>query len=154
MAVGEGGIRSPLIITGPGIKGGGRTNHSFAYVTDIMPTMLELADLQHPEQFGGEDVLPMRGHSMVGLLNGSEESIHSADEYVGGEMFGGRWLRKGDYKAVLVPIPYGDGEWRLHNVARDPGETSDLAKEQPDLLEELQQAWDRYADEVGVVLPD
>jgi arylsulfatase len=153
-AVGEGGIRSPLIVTGPGIKGGGRINRSFSYVADIMPTMLELAGLQHPEQFEGQDVLPMRGHSMVGLLNDSKKSIYSADEYVGGEMFGGRWLRKGDYKAILVPKPYGDGQWRLYNVVMDPGETNDLAKEKPNLLQELQQAWDHYADEVGVVLPD
>jgi len=66
----------------------------------------------------------------------------------------GSWLRKGDYKAVLVPKPYGDGEWRLYNVVKDPGETNNLAMEQPDLLKELQQAWDRYADEVGVVLSD
>jgi arylsulfatase len=37
LTVGEGGIRSPLLISGPGIKGSRRTG-SFAYVTDIMPT--------------------------------------------------------------------------------------------------------------------
>jgi arylsulfatase len=154
MAVGEGGIRSPLIITGPGVEGDGRTVRSFAYVTDLMPTMLELADLRHPERFGGRDVLPMRGHSMVGLLKGKAASIYSADESVGGEMFGGRWLRKGDHKAILVANPYGSGEWQLYNVVKDPGETHDLAKEQPDLLEELQHAWDQYADEVGVLVPE
>ncbi len=153
MAVGEGGIRSPLIVSGPGIKGGGRTNHDFGYVTDIMPTMLELAGLQHPEQFEGRDVLPMRGHSMIGLLNQSEEFVYGADEYIGGEMFGGRWLRKGDYKAVLVPKPYGDGEWQLYNVVKDPGETKNLANEKPELFKELQLAWDRYAAETGVVFP-
>jgi len=154
MAVGEGGIRSPLIVTGPGIKGGGRIDRSFAYVTDIMPTILELAALQHPEQYKGREVLPMRGRSMVGLLNDSKETIYEANDYVGGEMFAGRWLRKGDYKAILVPKPYGDSQWRLYNVVKDPGETRDLAKDQPGLLEELKRAWDQYANEVGVVLPD
>ena len=50
----------------------------------------------------------MRGRSMVGLLNYSKETIYEANDYVGGEMFAGRWLRKGDYKAILVPKPYGD----------------------------------------------
>lgn len=154
MAVGEGGIRSPLIVTGPGIKGGGRIDRSFAYVTDIMPTILELAALQHPEQYKGREVLPMRGRSMVGLLNGSKETIYEANDYVGGEMFAGRWLRKGDYKAILVPEPYGDSQWRLYNVVMDPGETRDLAKDQPGLLEELTRAWDQYANEVGVILPN
>jgi arylsulfatase A-like enzyme len=91
---------------------------------------------------------------MVGLLNHSKKTIYEANDYVGGEMFTGRWLRKGDYKAILVPQPYGDGQWRLYNVVKDPGETRDLAKDQPGLLEELKRAWDQYANEVGVVLPD
>jgi arylsulfatase A-like enzyme len=69
-------------------------------------------------------------------------------------MFAGRWLRKGDYKAILVPKPYGESQWRLYNVVKDPGETRNLAKDQPGLLEELKRAWDQYANEVGVVLPD
>jgi len=153
MAVGEGGIRSPLIVSGPGIKGDGGFNRNFSYVTDIMPTMLKMAKLDHPTQFKGKDVLPMRGHSITESLNNSKRLIHSADEYVGGEMFGGRWLRKGDYKAILVPKPFGNGQWRLFNVVMDPGETNDLAKEKPKLLKELQQSWDQYADETGVVFP-
>jgi arylsulfatase len=153
MAVGEGGIRSPLIVSGPGIKGDGGFNRNFSYVTDIMPTMLEMAKIDHPLQFKGKEVLPIRGHSMTESLNNSKKSIYSADEYVGGEMFGGRWLRKGDYKAILVPKPYGNEQWRLFNVVKDPGETNDLAKQKPKLLKELQQAWDQYADETGVVSP-
>jgi arylsulfatase len=153
MAVGEGGIRSPLIVSGPEIKGDGGFNRNFSYVTDIMPTMLEMAKLDHPSQFKGIDVLPMRGHSITESLNNSKKPIYSADEYVGGEMFGGRWLRKGDHKAVLVPKPYGNDQWRLFNVVTDPGETNDLAKENPKLLKELQQAWDQYAEETGVVFP-
>ena len=69
-------------------------------------------------------------------------------------MFSGRWLRKGDYKAILVPSPYGNASWQLYDVVKDPGETRDLADEQPEQLKELEQAWDDYADEVGVVLPN
>jgi arylsulfatase len=112
-----------------------------------------MAKIDHPTQFKGKEVLPIRGHSMTKSLNNSIKSIYSADEYVGGEMFGGRWLRKGDYKAILVPKPYGNEQWRLFNVVKDPGETNDLAKQKPKLLKELQQAWDQYADETGVVFP-
>ena len=48
-------------------------------------------------------------------------------------------------------IIYGDGTWRLFNVAEDPGETRDLSIEMPELLQDLRAAWDRYADDVGVV---
>jgi arylsulfatase len=153
MAVGEGGIRSPLIVSGPGINAKGGFNRNFSYVTDIMPTILEMAKLNHPTQFKGEDVLPMRGHSITESLKNKKQAIYSADEYVGGEMFGGRWLRKGDYKAILVPKPYGIGQWKLFNVMTDPGEKNDLALEKPKLLTELQRAWDQYADETGIIFP-
>jgi len=34
----------------------------------------------------------------------------------------------------------------------DPSETTDLAKQHPAKLKELQDAWEKYAKEVGVVL--
>jgi hypothetical protein len=36
----------------------------------------------------------------------------------------------------------------------DPGETRYLAREQPERLTKLKALWQRYADEVGLVLPD
>ena len=35
------------------------------------------------------------------------------------------------------PSPYGLGAWQLFNVVEDPDDSRDLAKEMPDLLEEL-----------------
>jgi arylsulfatase len=147
---GEGGIRSPLIIVGPGIKGQ-RQVDAFTYITDIMPTMLEMAKLKHPEKYKGREVAPMRGRSIAGLLSGSIKEVYSPNEPVSGEMAGGKWLTRGDYKIVLVPPPFGIGEWQLYNLSKDPGETNDLSKRYPEKLEELKAAWKQYADEVGVV---
>jgi len=41
--------------------------------------------------------------------------------------------------------------WKLYNIKKDPGETKDLSKEQPELLNKLIEAWKRYAKEVGVI---
>ena len=149
--MGEGGIRTPLIIAGPGVKGT-RLVDSFAYVTDIMPTILDLAGLEHPGKYGGHDVDPMRGRSLAGVTSGLDEDTYAKDAIIGGEMGSGMWMRQGDYKAVLVAKPYGPGSWRLYNTAEDPGETRDLAEEQPELLKKLQRAWGRYAKDVGVIL--
>ena len=88
---------------------------------------------------------------MKGLLDGRKESLYGADEFVGGEMGGGKWMRQGDLKAVFVPKPYGSGEWSLHDLVRDPGEAKDLSADLPEKLKELLAAWDAYAKEVGVV---
>jgi len=151
MTVSEGGIRSPMLIAGPGVKGGRQVN-AFAYVWDVMPTILELAGMAHPEKYQGRQVERMRGQPLTGLLTGSTKAVYDANDFVGGEMGNGKWMRQGDFKAVAVAPPYGPGNWQLYNVVDDPGETRDLAKKHPDKLKKLQGAWDRYAKDVGVVL--
>ena len=151
MTVAEGGTRSPLIVAGPGVKGG-RQVDAFSYVTDIMPTILEMAGIQHPKEFRRRKIEPMMGRSLSEILSGSKTELYGGDEYIGGEMLNGKWTRKGDFKAVSVAPPYGPGKWQLYNVAEDPGETRDLAKQKPELLKELRAVWDRYARDVGVIL--
>jgi arylsulfatase len=151
MTVGEGGIRAPLLIAGPAVKGG-RQVDSFSYVWDLMPTILELAEIEHPEEYRGRQVERVRGQSLKGVLSGSTQAAYGDDDFVGGEMQNGKWMRQGDLKAVSVAPPYGEGSWHLYNLVDDPGETRNLAKEQPEKLKELQAAWDRYAEDVGVVL--
>jgi arylsulfatase len=150
MTVGEGGIRSPMLIAGPGVKGG-RQVDAFAYVWDIMPTILEYTGIPLPEKYRGRQVERMRGQSMKGVLKGSKKAVYDENDLVGGEMQNGKWMRQGDYKAVSVAPPYGSGKWHLYNIADDPGETHDLSQKQPKKLEQLKSAWDQYADEVGVV---
>jgi arylsulfatase len=151
MTVAEGGIRSPMLIAGPGVKGGRQTD-AFAYIWDVMPTILEFAGIPHPEKYQGRQVERMRGKSLKGVLSGSTKAVYDENDLVGGEMQNGKWMRQGDFKAVSVAPPYGTGNWQLYNLADDPGETHDLAKEQPETLKKLQMAWDRYAKDVGVVL--
>jgi arylsulfatase len=150
MTVGEGGIRVPLLIAGPGIEAGQQSG-AFAYAWDIMPTILEIAGVDYPKEFKGRNIEPMRGRSMLGALNGSSKMIYNEDEYVGGEMGGGKWMRQGDFKAVMVPEPYGTGDWKLFDVVSDPGESKNLAEDMPDKLEALRSVWEEYAAEVGVV---
>ncbi len=150
MTVAAGGIRSPMLIAGPGVKGG-RQFDAFAYVWDVMPTVLDLAGIPHPEKYRDRQVERMRGKSLRDVLTGSTKTVYGADEFVGGELQNGKWMRQGDFKAVSVAPPYGKGTWHLYNLAADPGETRDLAKEQPGTVSKLQAEWDRYADDVGVV---
>jgi arylsulfatase len=153
MAVAEGGIRVPLIISGPGVEGAGRVSGAFSYVWDIMPTILDIAGVQHPAEGGDSSLLPMKGRSMATVLSGESESVYEAGALIAGDMGGGRWISDGTYKAVLVAHPYGGGEWELYNIAEDPGESRNIADENPDLLERLIAAWDQYAADVGVVFP-
>lgn len=150
LTVGEGGIRVPLIISGPGIPEG-KTTHAFSYVWDIMPTLLDMTGVDYPSSMNGKDIEQPRGRSFMPMISGAAEEVYGPDDLVGGEMAGGKWMRKGRYKAVSVPVPYGDGAWRLFDMDLDPGESFDLATEMPDTLDELTAAWEAYAASVGVI---
>ena len=150
LTVGEGGIRVPLLIAGPGVKGGRKTD-AFAYVTDLMPTVVEMAGLSHPKEFRDRPVAPMRGRSLAPLLSGADNRIYGPDDLVGGEMLDGKWMRQGDYKAVSVASPYGPATWKLFDLSVDPGETTDLSGAKAEKLDQLRKAWEAYAQDVGVV---
>ncbi|NOR81341.1 MAG: sulfatase-like hydrolase/transferase [Methyloprofundus sp.] len=153
MTVSEGGIRVPLLIAGPGIKKG-QQNDAFTYVWDIMPTILDMAGVKYPAQLNDRKIEVMRGRSMIGLLDSTKEAIYNPGEFVGGEMGNGKWMRQGDFKAVVVPKPYGTSEWKLFNVEDDLGEANDLSKKLPEKLQVLKAAWEKYASDVGVIPPE
>lgn len=89
-----------------------------------MPTILEIAGVDHPGTFNGKQVLPMEGRSLVRVLAGESGSAYGPEEYIGGEMGNGKWMRKGDFKAELVVLPYGPNQWKLYALSADPGETT------------------------------
>ncbi len=146
----EGGTRAPLIFSGPGVDLGGRSN-AFSYVTDIAPTILELAGVDPSADDGELASLAFTGRSLVPLLTGAREEIYDAQTPVGLEVSGNAALYKGDFKLVRALPRYGDGSWRLFNLATDPGETSDLSTVLPEKFVELLRDYEHYAAEMGVL---
>ena len=148
----EGGIRSPLIVSGPGIQGMGAINReAVLHVMDIAPTMLELAGITHPETYAGRDVLPMAGKSWVNMLAGESPSTRGPDEWLGFEFIGQRALRQGDWKLLWLHAPAGIDDWQLFNVAEDPGEMRDLSDQNPEKKAELLAAWNAYVERFNVI---
>ena len=76
-SVAEGGIRAPLIVSGPGVKHEGTINHSALHIMDITPTLLELAGVEHPAKKEGSELAPPQGKSMWPLLAGREQAIRT-----------------------------------------------------------------------------
>lgn len=147
----EGGTRVPSFIAGPrALIWPGRIARAFATAADVLPTFLEMAGIADPRgMFAGRSVERITGTSMLPFLQRRVSRIHGPDAAFGSELFGSRSLRKGDWKITDT----GDGRWRLFHIATDPGETDDLAAREPARLAELEADWQRYASEVGVVVP-
>ena len=150
----EGGIRSPLIISGPGVISRGAHSDAFAHVMDITATILDAAGVEHPgTSYKGRKVEPLRGRTMMKVLNGKSNFIYDNDTAVNWEMLGFRAVRKGDFKLVWLSIPFGNDDWQLYDLSKDPGELNDLSQERPKLRKEMIAIWNQYSKEVGVVLP-
>ncbi|KLO84818.1 putative Arylsulfatase [Fusarium fujikuroi] len=151
----EGGIRCPCLIRFPPISSAPETiSHAFTTVMDILPTILDLAQVQHPgETFRGREVVNPRGKSWVSHLASSTEypNVHQDEDHIHGwELFGNRAIRRGNWKAVLLAKQGGDN-WELFDVEKDPAEQDDLSKKRPEILEEMLVHWATYVAETGLV---
>ena len=150
----EGGIRNALIVSGAGVeRPAGSVNDAVMHISDIMPTLLNLAGTSYPASFNGRDLPVIKGKSWAPLLTGEADSIRTADDYLAWELFGNRAVRQGDWKLRWQYKPFGTGEWELYDMASDPGERTDLAQHEPDQLVAMLDIWEQYTLENNVILP-
>ena len=141
----EGGIKSPLIVKSPGKKtNGGSMNHAFLHVRDIMPTLLDLAGVDHTEKFNGREVRPMQGRSVLDMLEGKASMPYAEAGKVGYELFGLKAYFDSDWKILWMPKPFGTGDWELFNLKDDPGEINDLSTLYPDKRKDMIVLWEQY----------
>lgn len=137
----EGGIRSPLIVWGPGLiaatKRGSVNSESLLSGVDLVPSLLKLAGRPLPTgvNFDGVDLAStLTGHSTAGR----EKPLF--------------WKRPPDRpgppEATWPDLAVREGAWKLlinedgskaelFDLTADPGESKNLAEEHPDLVERL-----------------
>ncbi len=142
----EGGIRVPLIISGAGLDARAPVS-SIAMVTDLTPTILDFAGVDVADN----EPVPINGRSLRPVLDGVALETHPATTPLALEVSGNSALFLEGYKLTRNSLPYGDGVWRLYNLAIDPGETNDLASVEPDRKQTMLAHYQDYADEFGVV---
>jgi arylsulfatase len=150
----EGGIRNALVVSGPVVKRQkGSINHGLMHVSDLMPTLLEIAGASYPKAHAGREAPALIGKSWGRMLAGEVESPRAEQDYLAWEIFGNRAVRQGDWKLRWQHKPFGKGEWELFNLVGDSAERKDLAAERPEKLRELIAVWDAYVRENNVILP-
>jgi arylsulfatase len=152
----EGGMRVPLIMHYPARLQRGVTTNAFAYVSDITPTLLELAGVPaHQGSHGDRKVHEITGKSIVSLLQGETKQAHEPNDAVAYELAGSAAVFRGDYKLMRNNPPFGDKKWRLYRYTTDPLELDDLTKSEPKLFAEMKAAYKDYAKEVSLIeVPD
>jgi arylsulfatase len=149
--IAEGGIRSPLIMSGPPLAHSGKTLDALAHVMDIAPTLLNIAGTTYPSSNDNGGLVPQRGKSLMPLLTAQTSSIRGANDYLAWEFFDWHAVRTAAWKATWIREPFGASDWELFDMTIDPGESNDVAGQYPDVIQDLADKWNVYADEVGVV---
>ena len=149
---GEGGIRSPLIISGAPGTASNQIHTGLTHVTDILPTLLDLAKVPRPgSSYQGQSIEPPIGRSLLPVLSDPSLRVRTDDEPIGYELAGNKALFKGDLKLVLNNAPIGDGQWHLYDLRSDPGETNDLRQQRPQEFAAMQADYAAWATAQGVL---
>jgi len=131
----EGGIREPCIISWPKVSQPGSVIDEVVVSTDFYPTLLEACGLPlKPKQH-------IDGLSLTPLLKQQRASLDRDAIYWHYPHYGnqggspGSAIRSGDWKLVQWFDSLNQPE--LYNLAQDPSETRNLAKEQPKLVQSM-----------------
>ena len=146
----EGGIREPLLIRFPGLVKPGTVCKQPVVSTDFYPTLLELAGVPaKPEQHAD-------GLSLAPILKDPDSKLdrdaiyfhYPHDSPQGGKPSGA--VRAGQWKLVEH---FGNGQLELFNLGDDTGETKDLSKEKPQILESLHTKLKEWRKSVDAQMP-
>jgi len=119
----EGGMREPTIALWPGKVPAGAACDAVLSEIDILPTFVKLAGGQVPtdRKIDGTDIWPI-------LSGQSKKSPHEAFFYFNVNNL--EAVRSGEWKLKLPGT--------LYNLDKDIGETTDVAKDHPDVVKRLQ----------------
>jgi arylsulfatase A-like enzyme len=124
----EGGIRVPFLARWTGTLPAGALERRPVISLDLVPTAVTLAGGTPGPNVEGVDLMPYLTGAKRGPIHEALYWRHDKDSAI----------RMGEWKLAARE---GHG-MRLYNLARDPGERTDLAAQQPDRVREMSTAWD------------
>ena len=119
----EEGLRSPLIISAPGLKSPGEQSDAIIETVDLFPTLCDLTGLDQPDF--------VHGRSLRAQLQDPEAPGHTAFSYNANA----QTLRTDRYRFTL----HADGYAELYDHESAAGETRNIAEQFPDKVAELKQ---------------
>jgi len=151
----RGGQQDALVISWPnGIKAKGEIRSQYHHISDIAPTIMEAVGIERPDEYHGIKQQPFTGISMNYSFDNADAPNAKKRQYY--EMFGNRAIWEDGWKAVTLHAnrmpwdvnlvaDFEDDVWELYHVAEDFSESTDLAEQYPEKLEELKKVFEEEA---------
>jgi arylsulfatase A-like enzyme len=163
-----GGTRNPLVIRWPErIKDSGGLRPQFTHVTDIGPTILDIAGIPQPTHVDGVGQQPMTGVTFAGSLADPDAAERHTQQYF--ENFGNRAMYKdGWWLSMRMPRTpwrldpellkrFAPGVWdpdedpvELYYLPDDFSQANDLAASHPEKVKELQDLFWEEAEKYNI----
>jgi arylsulfatase A-like enzyme len=143
----EGGFSAPFIAWYPKLIKPGTIVQGTGHLIDLAPTFYELAHAKYPASFNNININALPGKSLLPVFAGSAPVVNREGP-IFWERAGNRAVRKGKWKIVSTYPAY---KWELYNLETDRGETTDLASERTDIVNELSADYFKWAEQTGVV---
>jgi len=144
---GGGGRRVAFVISWPArITGGGAIRSQFVHVTDVMPTLLDLAGVAPLAQVSGRPAQAWHGRSFAQVLLDASTPSPRREQYY--ECWSNRGYYRDGWLARSLQKrgePIDLDNWTLHDLDRDFSESVDVRDSHPDKLRELVAAFDETA---------
>lgn len=136
----EGGIRVPLILRWPGVLPAGRTSAQVAITMDLTASILTVTGTPTPASYrpDGVDLFPM-------LLGNTPLRERQLFWRIARPSRQQRAVRSGTWKLLIDA-----GQLLLFDLARDPGERTDLAARHPDVVAKLRRLATDWENDVGL----
>ena len=128
----EGGVRVPGILEWPAHVKGGRKTEFPAVTSDYLPTVLDALDIEYP------DSRPLDGISLLPLIKGRVQQRDSPIGFQSAKQLS--WVTQ---RHKLYSGDNGKA-WELYDLIEDPGEKTNLAKENPELVKEMATAFRQW----------
>ncbi len=146
----EGGIASPFIAHWPqGIPQGGRiVSNQVFHLTDIMPTLCELAGTEYPDEYKGRRITPTFGISMVPYWKGKVDKPEKRTLYW--QHMNHSAVRDGDWKLVTLN-DRDSSAWELYDLSEDRSETENVIAQHPDVVQKLTAKWRNWSEDANVL---
>ena len=143
----EGGIASPLIVSWPKqlSQHAGKIRHGMCHIIDLLPTLLDAANVEFPSSFHGLQPVAPDGESLMEMVKGAE-ALARPFYY---EHMGSRAVYHEGWKLVADGI---ERPWELFNLTDDPTEQKDASRHFPERVAVLKKRWEDWAEK-NQVLP-
>lgn len=142
-----GGTSSPLIIHYPQkyARFAGELRTDIAHIMDILPTCLDIADLNYPKEFKGNAISNCEGTSLTNIIE-NRHRLKGRDIFF--EHQTSCAVISDNWKLVKAK---GCDKWQLVDLSKDPFEEYDLSIKFPDKVKDLERKWEKWADEHNVL---